>query len=203
MTPPAEEPTPEVPVEVTGKAEETLVLLTKVGLSKVEVSCTAVKFVGALLEAAGGASGKLHYEGCITKINGSTAGACVPHSPGAANGLIQTNSLKGQLQLHEVSPGTKLGQLELLPQAGSVFVTVVAGKEAPEKNECAFGEKFDVSGTLFADEAGGGLEAEATTHLLKASASLGALKFGANAATLDGGVRLDLPGAVLWSGLGG
>src|SRR5262245_5658585 len=56
------------------------ILLTKVGLSKVEILCTTLKFIDALLKVLGGATGKIHFEGCITKLNGSTAAACKPHS---------------------------------------------------------------------------------------------------------------------------
>src|SRR6476619_1858340 len=91
MTPPSSGPASGEPVEASGKVEKALVLLTKIGATKVELECTAVKFVNALLEVSGEASGKLHYEGCTIKLNGKVAVTCKPHSAGAAEGLIETN----------------------------------------------------------------------------------------------------------------
>ena len=201
MTPPTGEPIEGEPIEATGKVEKELVLLTKTGLTKVEVLCTAVKFADGLLEPAGAASGKLHYEGCITKLNGgAAAGACKPHSPGAAEGLIETNSLKAQIQLHEVSPGSKVALVELVPATGEIFVALKMGKETG--SECSIGSEFKVTGAFFAQDANGAFEVEAQTHLFEASTALGGLKFGGNAATVDGSVLVDLPGLDLWSGLG-
>src|ERR1700709_1236639 len=68
------------------------ILLTKVGASKVEILCTEMKFVDALLGLTGSATGKIHFDKCITKLNGGAANAaCVPHSQGAAHGIIDTN----------------------------------------------------------------------------------------------------------------
>jgi len=200
MTPPQSEPLPGHPIEASGKVEKELVLLTQKGGTKVEVLCTVAKFVDGLLEVSGGASGKAHFEGCITKLNDNgPLGACKPHSPGAAKGLIETNALDGSIQLHETEAKAKVGRLKLSPHEGSTFVTLVFGDEGEE--ECSIGEKFNVTGTFLVQDGNGEFEVEADTHLFEAG-SLSALQFGGNAATLDGSVRVDLPEAGLWSGLG-
>jgi hypothetical protein len=196
MTPPPVEPLPGEPVKASGAAEGTLVLLAKTGLTKVEVLCTALKVTEGLLEVSGAVSGKLHYEGCSTKLNGGGATACKPHSPGAAEGLIETNALIGSIKLH--TGGISL--VSLSPKTGSVFVTLVMGSEV--KSECSIGAKFDVTGTFLAHESNGELEVEAQTHSFGAQASLSGLLFGGNAATLDGSVSVDLSEKGVWSGLG-
>src|SRR4051794_23390980 len=48
---------------VTGVKEG--ILLTKVGLTAVEILCTEMKLVDALLGLSGSATGKIHFEGCV------------------------------------------------------------------------------------------------------------------------------------------
>jgi hypothetical protein len=180
------------------------ILLTKVGLSKVEILCTTITFVDALLKELGGATGKIHFEGpCVTLLNGAAASACVPHSPGAANGLIETNALDGLIKLHTTGAGTKVDLFELLPTSGSVFVTLILGKAAPLPNECAIGEKFDITGTAFLKESQEEGLVERTKHEFE-EGPLSELFFGANHATIDGKALASLAGThagFLWSGL--
>ena len=171
------------------------ILLTKVGLSKVELLCTALKLVGAKLHELGRATGKIHFSGCITKLNGTTSAACVPHSPGAPNGLIETNALKGLIKLHTPATGPKVPALEVLPETGEVYVTLILGKAAPEKNECAIGEKFDFKGNAFIRDGLGKGETELVTHLFEVEPTLTKLLYGANPATLDGSANVSLAGA--------
>ena len=190
---------PEVKAEIDGPHG---ILLTKVGLSKVEILCTTIGFNTAKLHELGRATGKITFTGCITKLNGTTAAACVPHSPGAANGTITTNALDGLLKLHTLEGGAKDDLLELLPESGTVFVTIVLGKAAPEKNECAIGEKFDITGPAFLKDCQNEGLVEKVTHLFE-EGPLTALKFGANAATIDGSAFASLVGAhvgMKWSG---
>jgi hypothetical protein len=179
------------------------ILLTNVGATKVEVLCTTIKFTDALLKTLGGLSGKIHFEGCITKLNGSTATACVPHSPGVANGLVETNALDGLIILHEDKAGARVDQFELLAGAGAPFVTLILGKAAPEKNECAIGEKFEITGKTFLKDTQSEGLVEKTSHLVE-EGPLSGLKFGTNPMTLDGSITVTLVGAhegMKWSGV--
>jgi hypothetical protein len=185
---------PEVQADLENKDG---ILLTKVGLSKVEILCTSLKYVNGKLHESGRATLKIHFEGCITKLNGTLANACVPHSPGAANGLIETNALKALIKLHEPSASVKIPVVELLPEvAGGSLVTQVLGKAAPDKNECAIGEKFDIKGVLFFEECLGKGETELIVHLTQEQKSLSKLLFGANPATLDGSANNFLAGGL-------
>jgi hypothetical protein len=184
--------------ELNAEAEFHSVLLTKVGLAKVEISCIWIRLPFMEPREVGGVTGRIHYEGCTTKLNGNAANACVPHSPGATNGLIETNVLKGLIRLH--TGGVPL--LEILPQFGESFVTLVLGKAAPEKNECAIGEKFDIKGKAFVEDAQGEGAVNKITHLVE-EGPLSALLFGANPATIDGSARVFLRGEFEgdpWSG---
>jgi hypothetical protein len=169
------------------------ILLTKVGLSKVEILCTSGQEVDALLEELGGGKGKIRVEGCVTKLNGSIASACVPHSPGAVNGTIETNTVDALIKLHTTAVGSKVDLVELLPSTGTAFVTLVLGKAAPEKNECAIGEKFDISGKAFVKDCQEEGLVEKVTHLIE-EGPLTALLFGANPAKIDGSATLSLAG---------
>jgi hypothetical protein len=171
------------------------ILLTTIGLSKMDILCTSLKYVNRKLHELGRATGKIHFAGCITKLNGTLANACVPHSPGAANGLIETNALKGLIKLHTPATGPKLPLLELLPETGEAFVTLIVGKAAPEKNECAIGEKFDIKGVIYLEDCQKEGEVEKVTHLAQEQKSLSKLLFGINPATLDGSANNFLEGA--------
>ncbi|MDX6602321.1 MAG: hypothetical protein QOF13_1523 [Solirubrobacterales bacterium] len=189
-TPPGEPP------EVSGKVEKALVLLTAVGKTPVEIACEGLTIEKGLLEVEGKGSATASFTGCLTWVNGKLAPNCKPHSPSAAAGTITTNPLVGLLKLHTLEGGAKEGLIELAPKTGTVFVMTELGPL------CAVGNKFNVTGTLFARDSGGELEVEAETHLLEASSALGGVLFGANAATLDGAVRLNLVEGGFWSGLG-
>ena len=179
------------------------ILLTKTGLTKVEILCTAMKFVDALLTEKGGATGKIHFEGCVTKLNGgAAAGACKPHSPGHPEGLVETNALKGLIVLHEPKAGEKVDQLELTPVSGEDFVILKMGSEV--KSECSIGAEFLIGGKAFleANTVGEGLE-EKVEHLFKEAPTLTKLFFGTNPATIDGSAKAKLIGThegMNWSG---
>jgi hypothetical protein len=178
------------------------ILLTKVGLSKEEILCTSIKLVNMFLTTLGATApgGKIHFEGCISKLNGVLAPACVPHSPGAANGLIETNALKTLIKLHEPSAGAKkVPVVEVLPEIGTVYVTIILGKSSPEKNECAVGEKFDLTGSggggFFVRDCQNEGEVEKVTHLAEEEKTLTKLLIGASPMTLDGSANVFLAGA--------
>lgn len=180
------------------------ILLTKVGLSKVELLCTALKFVDALLLTGGKATGKIHFEGCITKLNGTTAAVCKPHSPTHAEGLIETNALSGLIVLHKTEAGATEELLELKPASGTVFVDIKMGKEVG--SECAIGSHFEITGPAFL-KAGTTTEGkEETVTKLFSEGALSKLLFGGNAATIDGSAKAALITPHLglkWSGLAG
>lgn len=186
--------TPEVNAKIEGS---NVVLLTKVGFSKVEIACTTISLWSInSLEKFGGFTGRIHYDGCITKLNGSTSGACKPHSPSALSGLIETNFLDGLLRLH--SGGVDL--FELLPFAGGPFVTVRLGSEI--ESECAIGEKIDITGIAFLKDAQGEALVNKVEHLVQ-EGPLSKLLFGGNAATVDGSALVSLRGeyeGFKWSG---
>jgi len=176
------------------------ILLTKIGLSKVEILCTALKLVGAKLHELGKTSGKFHLSGCITKLNGVEAKACVPHSPKAANGLIESEAFTSLIQLHKPTGEESFGDLNV-----TINININLGKEAPEKNECAIGEKFVVSGALFLKDCQKEGGVEKVTHLLE-EGPLSTVKFGANPMTFDGSINVSLAGAhagLKWSGIPG
>jgi hypothetical protein len=156
-------------------------LLTEVGASKVEILCAQIKFVNAKLHELGRATGKIHYEECVTILNetGKAAGACKPKSPGATAGLIETNLLDGLLKLHELVGGAKDDLLELLPTEGNKFVTIELGPL------CSIGNKFDITGKAFIEDCLKlGLKEE-VEHLFQ-EGPLTELFFGTNEATIDG-----------------
>jgi hypothetical protein len=167
-------------------------LLTKSGLTKVEISCTSISTAGSALQELGGVIGKVHFLGCVTKLNGSTAAACAPHSPGALPGLIETNALDGLLKLHTTAIGVKIDLLEVLTEkfgeTSLPFVTLELGS-----GECAIGSKFDITGKFFVQDGQGEALVEKVTHLF-VEAPLSALLFGKNPATIDGSAFVSLAG---------
>jgi hypothetical protein len=163
-------------------------LLTKVGASTVEIECQEIKFVGGKLHKLGQVTGKTHYEGCITRLNGNLANNCKPKSPGATAGLIETNALHGLLKLHKLADGTKDELLELLPVEGTSFFTMELGVL------CAVGNKFALTGTLFHKECKNEGLVDKEIHLFE-EGPLSQLLFGSNAMTIDGSFFVFLSGA--------
>jgi len=168
------------------------ILLSTSGSTKVEILCTTVKLKDALLKANGGATGAMHFEGCIAKLNEkAAASSCKPHSPGATSGLIETNALDALIKLHTTETGKKVDLIELLPVVASQpIVMLILGSEGAE-NECALGELFDVTGKFFAKDAQEALLSEKFEHLM-VEGPLSALLFGGNPATIDGSANLFL-----------
>jgi hypothetical protein len=187
----------------TGVKED--ILLTKVGLTKIEKLCTEIKFVDALLGLAGSATGKIHLGGCVVKLNGGApATACKPHSPSALEGLIETNKLKLLIVLHTPAEGAKEELLEVSPETGTVFVDIKMGKEVG--SECSIGSHFEITGKFFLKFGSKTEGKEETVTKLFSEGPLSALLFGGNAITLDGSAKAALvaPHAGMkWSGLAG
>jgi hypothetical protein len=166
------------------------ILLSKVGLTSVDILCTSIKFVDALLGLTGTATGKIHFEGCVFKANGVVQGVCKPHSPGAVEGLIETNALKALIVLHTPSGGTAEPVVELTPISGTSFLTIVNGKEVG--SECAILTKADITGRLFSKDCQKEGTVEKVTHLVEEENTLSALLYGGNKATLDGSANVVL-----------
>ncbi len=186
MIPASEEPGPGVVVEVEAKAEKALVLLSKSGATPIQISCEKLVLDKGLLEAEGKSSGTVLASSCQFLANGKVIAVCKPAEP-------ITAKVKGQLLLHE---GVAYDRFE--PVEGKTFTTVKLGPE------CAFGEEVEVSGVFYAKDNSGKLEAQEEAHTL-VEGSLTALKYGGNAATIDGSVSLSLKGEHLnarWNGLG-
>lgn len=150
------------------KAETTKTLSTKVGLAKVEISCPKTKLVGANLEVGGLIKGKIHFDECITKLNGSVAAKCAAHSPGAVIGLIETNALTGSLRLHALKneKGQEIGKDELIElspeEAGTPFMVLILGT-----GECAIGNELQITGTLSLQDCKNEFLVDKTEHLLE------------------------------------
>jgi hypothetical protein len=169
------------------------ILLTKVGLTTIEKLCTSIKFVNMVLGLTGSATGKIHLDGCVFKANGVVQSVCKPHSPGAAEGLIETNTLNALIVLHTPTGGLPEPVMEVVPASGTVFVTVVFGKEVG--SECAILTKADITGKLFLKDCQKELAIEKITHLFEEEKVLSKLLFGGNKMTLDGSVNVVLAGA--------
>jgi hypothetical protein len=60
-----------------------ITILTKVGSTPIEILCLEISFKGAKLHELGRATGKIHYNTCVTVLNktGTPANNCKPHSP--------------------------------------------------------------------------------------------------------------------------
>ena len=166
-------------VEGEGEFESNAVLLANVGIAKIELSCTAIKALHLVMEESGSGSGKIHFEKCTTKINGSTASRCTPKSPGAEAGLVESNALDGLIELHELSPGNQIDLVQLLPTEGTTFLTVELGAL------CAIGNKFNITGKASLKDCQEEGLVEKIKHLVE-EGPLSALLFGGNAATIDG-----------------
>ena len=146
--------------------------------------------MNAILEPAGTAKGKIHFEtpttGCITKINGATINKCKPKSEGAANaGLIETRALDGEQVLNGGEQ-----YFELLPEGpeGTPFVVLELGT-----GECAIGNKVEITGKVFLKDCKKEGLVDKTEHLFEEYRALSSLLFGGNPANIDGSALGFLP----------
>jgi len=168
-------------------------LFTTAGGTKVEILCTSAKLLNAdgVEDAKLGIEGKVdpgkvHFEGCITKLNGTTSANCKPHT-GANSGLILTELGKGLIRLHPTG-----GQpvLEVVPtNEKELFVTI-------ELSElCAIGESVPVNGLLFLKDCKTEGKVELVEHLVEELKELTKLTALGQPATLDGSALVKLSGA--------
>lgn len=186
--------------EINAKKDtSSLTVLTKVGLSTLEILCTDIAFKSGLLHELGRFTGKIHFSGCITKLNGKEPPSCAPHSVGAPEGLIETDLLEGLLKLHKPAAGGTEDLLELLPvNEGMHWYTLQYGK-----GECVIGNGISVTGTLFLKDCKNLLLNNELEHLFEEQKALSKILFGANPMTMDGSFWAFLTGAhsgKVWSG---
>ena len=178
-------------------------LLSNVLKHMIRVTCAEVSANGSIV-TGGTTNGTLEFETCKTFYGGKendihTAptealpelAICKPKEPIIAFG-------KGKLVLH-VSPEKDLIKFE---QNGvEPFAMLDFGPE------CAAGELFEVTGTLFVQDTGGDASflTEKETHTFReavgATLKLGGLFFGARAAALDGTADVRPVAGGNWSGL--
>jgi hypothetical protein len=168
---------------------------------KIELDCTAIKYVNGLLHKSGKTTGKLHLENCITKLNGAEA-PCKPHSPGAELGLIETNALLGLLKLHTEGV-VKEDLLELQPQEGETLLTFVLGVEG--KEECLFLlGKNPIKGKIFLKDCQKELLINKAEHLFEEQRTLSKMFLATSPVTMGGSFLAFLVGkpheGLLWSG---
>ena len=178
-------------IQVTSVENKTSSLLfTTGGGTKVEILCTEIKLLNGLTanDAKLGIEGKVdlgrvHFNGCLTKLNGTTSANCKPFT-GANSGLILTEPGKGLLRLHEGQP-----VIEVTPETGTTFVTIALGPL------CAIGEEVPVAGVLFLRDCNNLGASELTEHLITELAALTKLTALKQPATLDGSAIVKLTGA--------
>ena len=160
-------------------------LLTTVGKTPLEILCLEISFKGAKLHELGRATGRIHYNNCVTILNknGIAVGNCKPHSPGDAAGLILTEPLEGLIKLHKLGAGEpkendELLELKPVPPA-TAFVKIQLGAL------CAVGNEFEITGKAFLKDCKKEGLVDLKEHLFE-EGPLTELKFGTNPATIDG-----------------
>jgi len=191
---------------VVGKLDENHgILLTVIGLNKVEFLCTAMELLNTKLEPVGAVSeasknAQAHFSGCVTIVNGVVIPKCIPKAIGKAAGTITTEELYALLQLH--SDGT--GVIVVTPKVGTVLAVIHMGEA------CAIGELATISGALALHDVGvelnkDELEVERANHLVAEFKPLTALKVSVGGSqsvgTLDGMADIKLTSGEVWSGL--
>jgi hypothetical protein len=179
---------PSIQISQVENGTASLLFTTKAGV-KVEILCTEIRLLNEHTTNDGKLGpegkidlGKVHFNGCITKLNGTLTKNCEPHT-GANKGLILTALGKGLLRLHEEQP-----VIEVSPDVGTTFVTI-------ELSElCAIGESVPVAGVLFLQDCKKEGKAELVEHLINELTALTKLTALGNAATLDGSAFVRLTG---------
>ena len=179
-------------------------LLTNVLKHMIRITCSEVS-ANASIVAGGTISGTLEFTKCKTFYGGKendihTAptealpelASCKPQEPIVASG-------KGKLVLH-VSPEKDLVKFE--QNGAEPFAVFNLGT-----GECAAGQAFELTGTLFLQDTGGDASflTEKAVHTFKetvgATLKLGGVFFGTHAMALDGTANVSLVSGEIWSGL--
>jgi len=104
---------------------------------ELNILCTSIAFVGAVLKQEGGSSGKIKFSGCrITTNGGEELPACEPHN-GTEKGVVETVALKDLIVLEAGGEaGAPYDRLE--PVEGTRFVNIATSAS------CAFGENIPI-----------------------------------------------------------
>jgi len=180
-------------------------LLSMLTGKKVELLCTAAAAKNFRLTAGGNVDpgAKMSFAGCIFKWGGVVQKKCIPHSKGAAEGTIETESTHGEIQL---SGGE--GTVLILPDTGETVAIIILGLESEELNECAAGPKLKVSGKFSYKDCSNSFTSERITHLLVENPAQTDLwienKTAEHKVTLDGSLVFALTGlshlGLTWGG---
>jgi hypothetical protein len=181
------------------------ILLMKIGLSTLEILCTGITLIDALLHELGRATGKVLFSGCTVDINKKHAPECTPKSSGEPIGSILTNKLEGLIKLHILkdAEGKEIGKDDLL----KVLPEAVEGKEPPfvvlDLGATCIFNQISITGTVYLKDCKNLGLVEEVEHLFE-EGPLTELLFGANKMTLDGSAKVALAGAhkgLAWSGI--
>lgn len=149
-----------------------LTLLSEVASSSIWLACSEVETSSLFFKGEGVATGAIEFNNCNTYLNGKISTACRPQEPIFANTTLT-------IVLHEAKP-----YVRVTGATGGVFTQIVFTEE------CAVGEEFEVTGSVWLEDANGKFSVEELAHLVQeatgATKSLGGLFYGTHSATIDG-----------------
>jgi hypothetical protein len=197
--------------EVVSLENSTGALLSEIGTTKIDILCTALSFVDALLNGTGGVKngGSVKFTGCKF-LSGGTNGLekeqpkCQPKTNGGPLGTVETLPAHALLKLHELTGGVKDDTLLILPDNANVEATKLELGAT-----CAFGEELPIFGHLSVQDCGGTTKAleHLASHLITEFAPLTTLalfaqrgKVGAKNASIDGSATVKLASGRLFAG---
>src|SRR5689334_2095645 len=126
--------------EILELENKTGALLSEIGTTKIDILCTALELIDALLNATGGIKegAKIKFTGCKLLSGGANGlekeqTKCVPKTNGGPLGTVETLPFHAQLKLHKLSNGEVDDVFRLLPDNAEVkFTTLELGAS------CAF-----------------------------------------------------------------
>jgi hypothetical protein len=161
------------PYELEKKTKlNVLTLLSEVASGSIWITCSEVESSSLFFKGEGVATGAIEFNNCNTYLNGKISTPCRPQEPIFANSVLT-------IVLHEGKPYVKV-----TGATGGVFTQIVFTEE------CAVGEEFEVTGSIWLEDANGKFSVEELTHLVQeakgATKSLGGLFYGSHSAVIDG-----------------
>lgn len=172
-----------------GTKEHHLSLTFIFGKSSGEILCSEMQIEASQLKSAGSSLGKGRFAGCVVLLGGKTSAPCEPYTETEKkheNGVLLTKLLKGLIVLHTVGGNTQtLERIE--PEEGNVLLNIQTGEE------CAIGEKAELTGKFFAQDNNGEFRQEVKTHLFN-KGPLTAMTLYGNEAVFHGSVIVGLTG---------
>jgi len=210
--------------EVVELENKTGSLLGEIGTTRIDILCTALSLIDALLTATGGVKGesgkppveaKVRFTGCVFLSGGANGlekeqPKCQPKTNGGALGTVETLGAHALLKLHELKDKEgklieKDDTLLILPDNETTQLATTLELGAG----CAFGEELPVFGHLSLQDCGGTTKAleHLLSHLATEFAPLTTLalfaqrgKLGAKNASIDGSATFKLSSDRLWAG---